>query len=47
MATGAGGTPIGTWILAGVAVASATIAAFESRIARLLVRPELGLEVNP
>jgi hypothetical protein len=40
-------TPIGTWILAGVAVASATIAAFQSRIARLLVRPRLGLEVNP
>ena len=47
MATGAGGTPIGTWILAGVAVASATIAAFQSRIARLLVSPKLGLEVNP
>ncbi len=47
MAAAAGGTPIGTWILAGVAVASATIAAFQSRIARLLVRPRLGLEVNP
>ncbi len=47
MATGASGTPIGTWILAAVAVTSATIAAFQSRIARLLVRPRLNLEVNP
>lgn len=46
MATGASGTPIGTWILAGIAVASATIAAFQSRIARALVRPRLGLEVR-
>jgi len=47
MAAAASGTPIGTWILAGVAVASATIAAFQSRLSRLLVRPKLGLEVNP
>lgn len=47
MATGASGTPIGTWILAAVAVTSATIAAFQSRLSRLLVRPRLGLEVNP
>jgi hypothetical protein len=47
MAAGASGTPIGTWILAAVAVTSATIAAFQSRLSRLLVRPKLGLEVNP
>jgi len=47
MAAGASGTPIGTWILAAVAVTSATIAAFQSRLSRLLVRPRLGLEVNP
>jgi hypothetical protein len=33
--------------LAAVAVTSATIAAFQSRLSRLLVRPKLGLEVNP
>jgi len=47
MAAAASGTPIGTWILAAVAVTSATIAAFQSRLSRLLVRPKLGLEVNP
>ena len=47
MAGGASGTPLGTWILAAVAVASATIAAFQSRLSRLLVRPRLRLEVNP
>lgn len=47
MAGGTGGTPIGTWALAAVAIASATIAAFQSKISRLLVRPRLGLEVNP
>jgi len=47
VAGGAGGTPLGTWILAAVAVASATIAAFQSRLSRLLVRPRLRLEVNP
>jgi hypothetical protein len=47
VAAAASGTPIGTWILAGVAVASATIAAFQSRIARLLVRPRLNLEIRP
>ncbi len=41
------GTPLGTWILAAVAVVSATIAAFQSRLSRLLVRPRLELEVNP
>ncbi|MCX6094524.1 MAG: hypothetical protein NTY63_06890 [Candidatus Bipolaricaulota bacterium] len=46
MAVSTGGTPIGTWVLAIVAVTSATIAAFQSRIARLLVRPKLGLEVH-
>jgi len=47
MAAAASGTPIGTWILAAVAVTSATIAPFQSRLSRLLVRPKLGLEVNP
>lgn len=46
MAASTGGTPIGTWVLAIVAITSATIAAFQSRIARLLVRPKLGLEVH-
>ncbi|MEN6369742.1 MAG: hypothetical protein ABFD77_08610 [Thermotogota bacterium] len=46
MAVNTGGTPVGTWVLAIVAITSATIAAFQSRIARLLVRPKLGLEVH-
>ncbi len=46
MAVSTGGTPIGTWVLAIIAITSATIAAFQSRIARLLVRPKLGLEVH-
>jgi hypothetical protein len=47
MAGATGGTPVGTWVLAAVAVASATIAAFQSRLSRLLVRPRLDLEVHP